>query len=139
MIRDSDGTPVMALQMVGMFPSKAAAARHFGVTRSHVYEAVENGHQCKGVWFRYSDMPAKFQPLRDARETPVVRVHDGVMFKSKSAVIGDAAPAVAQRSNEWHREWMRLSRSIERGVPYCGHVYRLATVKDLSPAKVGAK
>ena len=125
-------TPVQCLALVHTFTNKAAAARFYGVNRNVIAAAVENGTLACGMWWRYSDMPAVHQPLRDARLKPVIR-DDGVQFESMTMAVEAELGTDIDRATR-RREQMQIRRKVARGKPYRGHIYRLLTARDLEPS-----
>jgi hypothetical protein len=134
MIRDSDGTPVQAMVVLATFPSKAAAARAMGVTRTAIVFAVENGTQSAGKWWRYTDMPASCQPLRQAKRTSVI-ASDGEIFATRISVVRAHAFGERLTAREEGRELMRLTRAIQDGRKYRGRSWRVLTIEDLAKSR----
>jgi hypothetical protein len=98
--------PVVAYKLVehARYKSVAEAARCLGVRPNAVREAVERGHSCRDLKWRYADMPVECQPLDKPvrRRCPVV--WEGVRYESILAASGgDRA--------KYMRIWYALKRA----------------------------
>jgi hypothetical protein len=98
--------PVVAYKLVEVarYTSVAEAARELGVCRNAVREAVERGHSCRDMKFRYADMPVACQPLNKParRRRPVI--WEGVQYESIYAAAGG-------RGAKYNRIWNALNRA----------------------------
>jgi hypothetical protein len=122
-------TPVVALEITtkGRFKSICEAATSLKVNPNAIREAVLTGTRCGGLWWRFLDMPATCQPLKQTKQVQVYR-DDDKHFDGIAAVVYEHHPELAgentRSSRAMHREHMRVTRAIQREKPYEGRLYR---------------
>ena len=100
------------------FPSIVAAVDAFGMSRNALEEALKKGTRCRGLHWRYADIPLSRQPkLRRSSNCPVFSTRDGTTPVDRYGNVKKAADALGVHRN-------KLYYALINNLPYRGLYWR---------------